>query len=74
VARCVLAPGRQLVADNVGAISRFLLRHRLLFLSLHGVTVPGGILWNRSASVQVKGNWERDRLDHTYSEIVFLGV
>lgn len=74
VARPILAPSRRLIADNVGAISRFLLRRGMLFLSLHGGTAIGGILWNRSASVQVKGEWEGDRVDHTYSEIVFLSV
>jgi hypothetical protein len=74
VARSVLAPSRRLIVDYVGAISRFLLRRGMLFLSLHGGTAIGGIPWNRTAPVQVKGRWEGDRIDHTYSEIVFLSV
>lgn len=74
VARSVLAPSRRLLADHVGAISRFLLRRGMLFLSLLGGTAIGGIPWNRSAPVQVKGKWEGERVDHTYSEIVFLSV
>lgn len=75
VARLLLAPSRQVVADHILGIARFLLRRGLFFLSLHGdsiTTAAGGILWNRSASVQVKGKWDPDRVDHTYSELVFL--
>jgi hypothetical protein len=74
VARSVLAPSQRLLADNVAGISRFLLRRGMLFLSLHGGTAIGGIPWNRSAPVQVKGKWESDGVDHAYSEIVFLRV
>jgi hypothetical protein len=75
VARSILAPSRQLIVDHIGSISRFLLRRGVPFLSLNGEAATGGIPWNRSASVQVKGRWEEgDRLDHTYSEIVFLSV
>lgn len=75
VARLVLAESRRLVTDNVGAIARFLLRSRMLFLSLYGDSVErtrGGIIWNRSASMLVKGSWQPERVDHTYSELVFL--
>lgn len=75
LARLVLAGSRRLVADNIGAIARFLVRRGMLFLSLYGDSAEratGGIIWNRSASVLVKGNWEPARVDHTYSELVFL--
>jgi hypothetical protein len=74
VARLVLAPSRQLIIDYVGPIALFLLKRGAPFLTLHGAPAAGGIPWNRSASVQVKGRWEGDRVDHTYSEIVFLSV
>jgi hypothetical protein len=74
VARPVLAPSRQFIVDNLGPIARFLLKRGVPFLSLHGGRAAGGIPWNRSASVQVKGKWEGDRVNHTYSEIVFLSV
>ena len=77
VARLLLAPNRQTVEQHRAAIARFLLaRHRLFVLTFHGdrstVTKGSGVLWNRSASVQVKGSWEPERIDHTYSELVFL--
>jgi len=75
VARLLLAPSRQTVADHIPEIARFLLGRWILFLSFHGDRIAekvGAFLWNRSASVQVKGNWEPDRFDHTYSELVFL--
>jgi hypothetical protein len=74
VARPVLAPSRQLIVDHIGPIAWFLLKRGAPFLALHGAPAAGGIPWNRSASVQVKGRWEGDRVDHTYSEIVFLSV
>lgn len=74
VARAVLAPSRQFIIDNLGPIARFLLERGVPFLALHGAPAAGGVSWNRSASVQVKGRWEDDRVDHTYSEIVFLSV
>jgi hypothetical protein len=70
------APNRRLVGQHRGAIARFLLSRGLFFLIFHGDTVPaatdGALLWNRSAAVQVKGEWDGDRIDHTYSELVFL--
>lgn len=75
VARLLLATSRKLVAEHIAAIARFLLRCRMLFLTFNGdsvETAAGGIMWNRSAPVQVKGDWERDRVDLTYSELVFL--
>jgi hypothetical protein len=76
-ARLLLAPSRQLVEEHRAAIARFLLAsHRVFALTFHGdssaVSKGGGVLWNRSASVQVKGKWEPERIDHTYSELVFL--
>jgi hypothetical protein len=59
----------------MGAIAHFLLRHRVLFLTVHAhpdQPIPGGIMWKRSAPVQVKGSWDGRRVDHTFSELVFL--
>ena len=76
LARLLLAPSRQIVTRHRSAIARFLLRRGMYFLVFHGditeAPSDGGLLWNRSATVQVKGNWELDRIDHTYSELVFL--
>ena len=76
VARLLLAPSRRMVVRHRGPIARFLLGSGLCFLMFHGDTMrvraDGGVLWNRSASVQVKGEWDGDQIDHTYSELVFL--
>jgi hypothetical protein len=76
VARLLLAPNRRILSEQRAVIARFLLDHGCFFLIFHGDTrhtsADGGFLWNRSAAVQVKGNWEPDRIDHTYSELVFL--
>jgi hypothetical protein len=76
VARLLFAPNRRIVSEHREAIARFLLARGRLFLIFHGDTngSPGddSFLWNRSATVQVKGYWEPDRIDHTYSELVFL--
>jgi hypothetical protein len=77
VARLLLAEDRRLVADNIGAIARFLLRRGSPFLLVHADAnerMPGGIVWNRTAPIQVRGAWERGRIDYTFSELVFLGV
>jgi hypothetical protein len=75
VARLVLADSRPMLTRAVGSIARFLLRRRVLFLTLHANAdqmVPSGMMWNRSAPVQVKGTWDLSRVDHTFSELVLL--
>jgi hypothetical protein len=75
VARLVVAESRRLVAGSIAAIARFLLDRKALFLTIHAdrdECVPGGFRWSRNAPVQVKGKWERGRVDHTFSELVFL--
>lgn len=77
VARLLLVEERRLIADNIGAIARFLLRRGLPFLLVHADAherMPGGIVWNRTSPIQVRGEWERGRIDCTFSELVFLGV
>jgi hypothetical protein len=72
----LFAPSRRIVSEQRSAIARFLLGRGLVFLIFHGdmsqASSDGAFLWNRSAAVQVKGEWESDRIDHTYSELVFL--
>jgi hypothetical protein len=75
VARLVLADSRLMLARAVGSVARFLLRRNVLFLTVHANAnqkVKSGVMWNRSAPVQVKGIWDSSRVDHTFSELVLL--
>jgi hypothetical protein len=74
-ARLLFAADRTLVTTHIAAIARFLLRHGIACLTLHAAQserVPGGFMWRRSAPVHVKGNWETNLIDHTFTELVFL--
>jgi len=75
VARLLLAENRQVIADNIATIARFLLRNRVLLLTMHADPdegIRGSIVWNKLAPVQVKGDWDRALIDHAFSELVFL--
>lgn len=74
VARVLWADSRHL-ARNIAAIARFLLRRGILLLTAHADRdehMSVGLMWKRSAPVQVKGTWQRGHIDHTFSERVFL--
>jgi len=71
----LLAPAPATIAEHMRPISHFLLRHGMLFLSMQGDSAgrsAGGLLWDRMASTQIKGQWEPGRIDQTYSELVFF--
>lgn len=75
VARLLLAESRRLISANVAAIARFLMRRGIMLLTVHANEdddIPGGVMWNRSAPVQVKGSWKRDRVDFAFSELALL--
>lgn len=75
VARLLYAESREIVGTHIAAVARFLLRHRVMMLTIHADTdkrIPGSIAWNTHAPVQVKGAWDRGHVDHAFSEIVFL--
>jgi hypothetical protein len=75
VARLLFAESREIVGLHIAAVARFLLRHRVMMLTVHADTdtsMPGGITWNTRAPVQVKGVCDRGHVDHAFSELVFL--
>lgn len=74
--RIILTSSKRLVVDHLAVISRFLLRNRLFFLQMDAnradATIRSSISrW--SAPTYVKGATDRSGIDHTYSELVFLG-
>ena len=75
VARLLFAESREIVGNHIAAVARFLLRNRVMMLTIHAdtdKTIPGSIAWNQHAPVQVKGTWDNARVDHAFSELVFL--
>ena len=75
-ARVILTDSKQLIVDNLADISRFLLRNRLLFLQMDANRADatiGSSIARWSAPTYVKGATDRSGIDHTYSELVFLG-
>ncbi|MBX9840656.1 MAG: hypothetical protein K2Z80_02480 [Xanthobacteraceae bacterium] len=77
VARLVFAGDRHRVGRSMAAIARFLLRRGALVLAITpegAQRLPGGVWCKQSDPVQVRGEWERGRLDQTFSEFVFLRI
>lgn len=75
-ARVILTDSKQLIVDNLAVISRFLLRNRMFFLLMDANRTDaagGGSIARWSAPTYVKGAADRNRIDHTYSELIFLG-
>ena len=75
-ARVILTDGKKLIVDNLSVISRFLLRNGMLFLMMdanRADAAAGGIVSRWSAPTYVKGATDRNRIDHTYSELIFFG-
>lgn len=76
-ARLIRADTKKLVTDNLGAISRFLLRQNLFFLRMNAArddTLTGSPIarWNKPTFI--KGPRSRVEVDFTYSEHVVLGI
>ena len=75
-ARVILTDSKSLIVDNLAVISRFLLRNGMLFLLMdanRADATAGGSISRWSAPTYVKGATDRSRIDHTYSELIFLG-
>ncbi|HEY5930492.1 MAG TPA: hypothetical protein VIU02_09300 [Burkholderiales bacterium] len=75
-ARVILTDSKNLIVDNLAVISRFLLRNGMLFLLMDANrtdATAGGSISRWSAPTYVKGATDRSRIDHTYSELIFLG-
>lgn len=75
-ARVILTDSKKLIADNLAVISRFLLRNGMLFLLMdanRADAAAGGSISRWYAPTYVKGAADRNRIDHTYSELIFLG-
>ncbi|WP_291863079.1 hypothetical protein [Bradyrhizobium sp.] len=75
-ARVILADSKTLIVDHLAVISRFLLRNGMLFLQMdanRADATAGSSISRWSAPTYVKGAADRNRIDHTYSELIFLG-
>lgn len=75
-ARVILTDSKRLIVDNLAVISRFLLGNGMLFLQMdanRADATAGSIVSRWSAPTYVKGATDRNRIDHTYSELIFLG-
>lgn len=75
-ARIILTDSKKLIVDNLAVVSRFLLRNGMLFLLMdanRADAAAGGSITRWSAPTYVKGAIDRNRIDHTYSELIFLG-
>jgi hypothetical protein len=75
-ARVILTDSKALIVDNLAVISRFLLGNGMLFLQMdanRADATAGSIISRWSAPTYVKGATDRSRIDHTYSELIFLG-
>jgi hypothetical protein len=75
-ARVILTDSKKLIIDNLAVISRFLLGSGMYFLQMDAnradATISSSISrW--SAPTYAKGATDRSGIDHTYSELVFLG-
>lgn len=77
VARVLYAKNGQLIADNIGAIARFLLARGLPLLSApieRDVAVKHAITWRPDYRYQIKGDWDDGIINELYSENVFLNA
>jgi hypothetical protein len=75
-ARVILTDSKRLIVDNLAVISRFLLGNGMLFLQMDANRADatiGSSISRWSAPTYVKGATDRSGIDHTYSELVFLG-
>ena len=75
-ARVILTDSKRLIVDNLAVISRYLLGNGMLFLQMdanRADSIAGSIISRWSAPTYVKGATDRSRIDHTYSELIFLG-
>jgi len=75
-ARVILTDSKKLIVDNLAVISRFLLGNGMLFLLMdanRADATAGSSISRWSAPTYVKGATDRNRIDHTYSELIFLG-
>ena len=75
-ARVILTDSKSLIVDNLAVISRFLLGNGMFFLLMdanRADATAGGSISRWSAPTYVKGAADRNRIDHTYSELIFLG-
>ncbi len=75
-ARVILTDSKKLIVENLAVVSRFLLRNGMLFLLMdanRADAAAGGSISRWSAPTYVKGAIDRNRIDHTYSELIFLG-
>jgi hypothetical protein len=75
-ARVILTDSKKLIVDNLAVVSRFLLGNGILFLLMdanRADATAGGSISRWSAPTYVKGATDRSRIDHTYSELIFLG-
>jgi hypothetical protein len=75
-ARVILTDSKKLIVDNLAVISRFLLRNGMLFLLMdanRADAAAGAGIARWSAPTYVKGAADRNRIDHTYSELIFFG-
>jgi hypothetical protein len=75
-ARVILTDSKRLIVDNLAVISRFLLGNGMFFLLMdanRADATAGGSISRWSAPTYVKGAADRNRIDHTYSELIFLG-
>ncbi|NWJ26306.1 hypothetical protein HWX89_18620 [Rhizobium sp. RM] len=74
-ARLIYCDNRHLAQKNLGAIARFLLKHGRI-----AMTMPcpqedknsGGFALHKTATTQVKGEWNARLVNETYSELVLL--
>lgn len=76
-ARLIRAQSKQLVTDNLGAISRFLLRQKALFLRVDATrndSAAGSFAAKWNEPTFIKGPRGSAEVDLAYSEFVFLGT
>ncbi|QUS38545.1 hypothetical protein RPMA_06635 [Tardiphaga alba] len=75
--RLIRAASKQLVTDNLGAISRFLLRQKVLFLRMDATrkdSAAGSFAARWTEPTFIKGPRGSAEVDLAYSEFVFLGT
>jgi len=75
-ARVILTDSKKLIVDNLAVVSRFLLRNGMFFLLMDANRADASAassIFRWSAPTYVKGAIDRNRIDHTYSELIFLG-
>jgi hypothetical protein len=74
-ARLIHCDDRQVAQRHISAIARHLLGHgrvALTMAALEGERKAGGLAAHKSAPIQVKGVWNPQFINETYSELVLL--